>query len=769
MTTEALVGSERAVIQLGYEIITMRVTPASIEPRPMRRKSMMPHNSTQNPARAMSASGSRLVAETYTTTYTTPGYVVAIISILGFCIMPRVKFIQTVTFNITSICISAVISLLMLWSGVQGWLHTTPVPQFTFPTILYAIFVNVAATFGSEFMTTTQAESFIQHLLQASLAALESQQANESKKPTKKPEVEALKIITTTITKPHGILHWALLFTKREIAYGKLSLDDLEKIFKNLRPTLTPLADLRALVDIFGRSAGINGWDVDKDSNYPNSESKALHKKAVNDWNEIMKTVHEPFATIIQAMDQGLEHVLFKLKWAKPLKNRMAPSVTDPETEGDHGRIFQHPNTSHYFQEEEEEEEEQNRSHQRNQKQLHLLPYMEFLLYPIICAVLDFVRFVDKLGEDHQPSRLRFIVPRKRRFKKWISNSCKAQDANHDDTTAIGGTDGNNTIIYMGEAYRFRCACATMSIAIVAYLRDTLRFFIEQRMTPTAGQSVFAFLLKITGTMIAMVFVALGYYTPVKHPKFVVVGIISVVTATAIVSYELEVRKIGRAAPKSNSQPYYAIYLLGPYRLATVTVMAQIRGDEGDPVNATTPGWKLAEVRSRVFAKQMRLLQALNSHSNFVKWKFPLAEKFPKKTTHLKLCVSHLNENETPEAQWFRGFQKFYELTNITSHEITSMLSLLSSSVTNGQLSPPYLPAPQSYQLSRRVGAVDPDSLSFRHIAEPRYGMFTVLQVMKKLVGELDCSFHIVSTQNPSETSSIDALVEISSRRSKQA
>ena len=37
-----------------------------------------------------------------------------------------------------------------------------------------------------------------------------------------------------------------------------------------------------------------------------------------------------------------------------------------------------------------------------------------------------------------------------------------------------------------------------------------------------------------------------------------------------ILGYELEVRKIGVAAIASNGQLYYPLYLLAPYRLATV-------------------------------------------------------------------------------------------------------------------------------------------------------------------------------------------------------
>jgi hypothetical protein len=135
-------------------------------------------------------------------TYSTLGYLMAIISILGFCIMPRAKFLQTMTVNVLAVCVAAAISMLQLWSGVQARLHTTPpglppaayrynssqsavcgvwlffqiwlvnslkakFPQFAFPCVLYSIFTNVASTSGPMFQTTARAEAFVQRLLEA--------------------------------------------------------------------------------------------------------------------------------------------------------------------------------------------------------------------------------------------------------------------------------------------------------------------------------------------------------------------------------------------------------------------------------------------------------------------------------------------------------------------------------------------------------------------------------------------------------------------------
>ena len=129
-------------------------------------------------------------------------------------------------------------------------------------------------------------------------------------------------------------------------------------------------------------------------------------------------------------------------------------------------------------------------------------------------------------------------------------------------------------------------------------------------MTPTAGQSLFSFVLRILGTVIAMVasficyyivnkhragvivflwlFTSLGMWVLLKKPQMAIIGIIrcvsyvrnssslqlmfcsSIVTDVLIIGYTLEVEKIGERVATSNGQEYLPIYQIGPYRLATV-------------------------------------------------------------------------------------------------------------------------------------------------------------------------------------------------------
>jgi hypothetical protein len=390
------------------------------------------------------------------------------------------------------------------------------------------------------------------------------------------------------------------------------------------------------------------------------------------------------------------------------------------------------------------------------------------------------------------------------------------------------------------SAFGLRAACATMSIGIIAFLHDTQTFFIEQRlvwamfmvalsMTPTAGQAVFQSMARIGATFIAMLFawliwyipdqktwgiipflwlfVAIGFYIPLKRPDLIIVGLISVVTSVTIVGYELQVRKIGIEAATASGQPAYPIYQLGPYRLAVVSgglavaffwtvfpypitehsalrqqlgsalylsanyysimheqVLARIRGDAGDEENdKASPAYMLSKAQNKVFAKQMLTLQAMRMHSGFVKFELPLGGKFPTKEYEkiigyvdniLKYTVllgyasqtftqSSLNPDALDEGasltaakfrkqvsvQWLGDFRRLVKDANVTSHEITTLLSLLSSSIRNGQPLPPYLKLPHHYQLSRKMEILDSDIFSLRHIAEPGYAAFAVMAV----------------------------------------
>jgi hypothetical protein len=514
-------------------------------------------------------------ADDIANTYSTLGYLMAIVSILGFCIMPRAKFIQTMTVNVIAVCIGAAVSLLQLWSGVQARLHTTPpglppaayrynssqsavcgvwlffqiwlvnsikakFPQFAFPCVLYSIFTNVASTSGPMFQTTASVETFVQRLLEAFLTGFaiatavslfvmpiscrkvvtkevtgyvgalrgalkahkgyftslettdmfkqtmtnleEPEDGSDKKKEKIRPEITAVKAATAAITQLHGKLNADLPFAKREIAYGKLTPDDFESMSKNLRAIMMPLIGVASVIDIFERLAELNGWEKELEQD--------IKKSVMDDWHHLMTFAHDPMQNILDAMDQGLEHIALRLQLIKPPKTKKGAGTTDTEAKGDMVRpgdagfaaYFTKQSDEFYagrdkilsfwlewkgikvdenFLDDLNEDPEtqdlklrQVGSRHRQQRQLFLVLYIVFLLHSVSEAILGFVKWADE--HDQATAKKRLITPGKKRFKKWIASVCSTQDSNDDDESTNVGLNRTGVVVHMGEAYKGR-------------------------------------------------------------------------------------------------------------------------------------------------------------------------------------------------------------------------------------------------------------------------------------------------------------------------
>lgn len=97
------------------------------------------------------------------------------------------------------------------------------------------------------------------------------------------------------------------------------------------------------------------------------------------------------------------------------------------------------------------------------------------------------------------------------------------------------------------------------------------------------------------------------------------------------------------------------------------------------------------------------------------------------------------NNDEDSESKWSEDFRRLVREAHITTHEITTILSLLSSSIKNGRPLPPYLKTPKPYRLSETLLEMDSDILSVRHINESGYAALAVVQICSRCVlGDLD-------------------------------
>ncbi|KAL6721682.1 hypothetical protein ACLMJK_000786 [Lecanora helva] len=334
----------------------------------------------------------------------------------------------------------------------------------------------------------------------------------------------------------------------------------------------------------------------------------------------------------------------------------------------------------------------------------------------------------------------------------------------------------------------------------------------------TAGVIVFNF-----------VFMFAEFYFMI-YPRFLIIALVTIVTQALIIGYELEVKKVGQKVATANLQPYYSIAKLSAYRVATVaggmlvcfiwtyfpypitarsllrkdlgaslyllanfygavhtTFGMRLRAVDGDTKFREVPNKKLDKARTDIYVKEMKLLAEVKEQCEWTKWEPSFGGKFPRKEyvailqevhnilNYLSLMSyasrSLVHENNSPnnpnQATWLQDFSRLVGSISVTSHEITSILTLLSAAVTNGNSLPPYLKPPRAYELSRKLEELDADILSITHVAEPGYSAFAVIQIasslvsddlgklisnVKALVGEVDFSFHVMSTAHSSES-----------------
>ncbi|KAG0652725.1 hypothetical protein D0Z07_0346 [Hyphodiscus hymeniophilus] len=346
-------------------------------------------------------------------------------------------------------------------------------------------------------------------------------------------------------------------------------------------------------------------------------------------------------------------------------------------------------------------------------------------------------------------------------------------------SVAISMTQTAGSGIY-GQAVRFGGTCIAMVASyIIWYLPDQ----------HTAGIIVF--------TGIAMFFY---HYPFIKNPADPVIPMIGMVTVVLIVGYELQVKQIGVEISISNGQVYHPLYELAPYRLAAVsggvaiaflftyfpsvdtaraklrndlgaavylmsnyyssvhqTVSLRIRGAEGDMGDKTSTGRVLQKARTQIFVKELILLQGMKQHCKFLAWEPTFGGKFPRATydklldhtqniLHFSTMISYVTETfkefptevdtQITSESWMKDFKELIASLQLTSQNVTSLLSIVAAAISTGRPLPPYLKAPKPVRLSQLLESMDADILSPRHVLEAGYAAFAVMQVATSMLGD---------------------------------
>jgi hypothetical protein len=72
----------------------------------------------------------------------------------------------------------------------------------------------------------------------------------------------------------------------------------------------------------------------------------------------------------------------------------------------------------------------------------------------------------------------------------------------------------------------------------------------------------------------------------------------------------------------------------------------------------------------------------------------------------------------------------------LTSQNATSLLTIVAAAIWTGRPLPPYLKAPKPVRLGQLLESMDADILSPRHVLEPGYAAFAVMQVATAVLAD---------------------------------
>ncbi|KAH6664130.1 hypothetical protein B0J14DRAFT_494024 [Halenospora varia] len=762
----------------------------------------------------------------------------------------------------------------------------------------------------------------------------ESPKAEESCNPedVKKDFNKKLKTLTTLTTDLLGLgakLREDVLFAKREIAFGHFRETDIHEFHTILGNIMIPISGLSTIADISERMHLPSTEALKLPKSVSGNSSQTILENEQKEWMELVHTTGTSFEVVADVLDESIVHILKRLKLIPDKKAKKSSEAKADVEKGTEPLELQHASFAdsleikvedfrkkrskdlHAWAEERgldsvfrttakhamhppsDQNGVKGATSAREviaSKRLHVILYMEYLLYSASRAILAAVRFAELKVEDGTMTKQRFVFPAARTVIKLIRGLINGDDPSP-DMSNFDGVDGSGQTIQLGDSFngpkdpehlppknlwqsfgnhlrtvpRFfgsapvsfgaRVTVAVMSVGIIAYLKPTYKFFIKQRvvwclvmtsigMNPTSGSAVFNLMGNLTFTLFGMVgsfinwyivdqktagvivffflFMMFYFYFAARFPRFLTCIVAGALTHVLIIGYELQVRVIGLPQSTATGQPFYPIYELAPYRLLTVgagvlvgyfwtifpvpiSEASVLRRDLGASlfllanylscVTATldqrllepdsedaglleSHSHKLDKVRHKVLVKQIALLNSMRQNLAFMAFEPRLGGDFPKEiysklideaqsvTNYLTIIAYASSSFPTAHttSTWLSTFASARIRNHSESHNLTSLLSLLSASITNGQALPPYLKTPDSFRLSDEldIGGDGGTVLDLSNVDEPGFRAVAVVEVaqrcvvdsterivgmVRELVGEVDFGWRVVGVQ----------------------
>ncbi|KAH7364340.1 hypothetical protein BKA65DRAFT_389211 [Rhexocercosporidium sp. MPI-PUGE-AT-0058] len=401
-------------------------------------------------------------------------------------------------------------------------------------------------------------------------------------------KLTALKTASAGILLQGAKLREDVIFAKRETAYGNLTGKDIHQIYQFLRDIMIPISGLSTIGDIAERM----GQESNLPSPSPRTDIQGTSQDERKEWFEMIDTMHGSFDHIIQVLDESILHILISLGFmptppAKPEDVEKGPADPRPGQPGfgdflqqkiegfreqrstdlrlwaeEKGLTSVFQTTTKHFTSLPTEAKPKGLSPEVSarevlaSKRLHVILYMEYLLYSVSMAILKLVWFAETKSSDGTFDKKRVIVPKLKTLVKWVRGLINGEDT---DPTANVDHSAGAEPVYLGDSFqaprdpehlppktrwqvmgnyirviprflgsdavRFgvRVTIAVMSIAVMCYVRQTHRFFVRQRvvwclimiaigMNPSSGSAVFILAGNLVVTFTGMIGAYINWY-----------------------------------------------------------------------------------------------------------------------------------------------------------------------------------------------------------------------------------------------------------------
>jgi hypothetical protein len=360
--------------------------------------------------------------------------------------------------------------------------------------------------------------------------------------------VNKLQSAITSLNALHGKLQSDLSYSKDEIAWGKLSASDLDRIGGLLRNLLLPLSGMAMLPDIL---------DLIVEDEDGLSEMGEGPQEPV-ETHQVVRLMKSKLLECEELVNGGLQHALLQLEMVNPKSLERRHKQGDEETAvpsldptgADFVLLF-HQRLEGYKSSQRKDlpaglsecektsdaasEEQRVPANADIRQELFLILYMSQLQESLLTATADFMRFAHSKIADGTMKRNRLIYP-KIALHKWLSISRKPDDKDLTPYTQNNAHEeypdpehlpprnpwerASTILRYISHLIKseesifgFRVAAASFCVGILAYLHQTQDFFIRQRCIWAMIVIVIG-MTRIAATVVSLALSLMVWYIP---------------------------------------------------------------------------------------------------------------------------------------------------------------------------------------------------------------------------------------------------------------